>query len=520
MELFENMLLLLALAVVLLQVSRRMSLPYPSMLALAGALTGLMPWAPHVSIEPHLALALFIAPALLDASYDTAPRELRRNWVPLTSLVLIAVLLTTAAVAWVGWTFGGLPVAAAITLGAIVAPPDAVAGSTVMQSFRVPRGTLSVINGESLLNDAVALLIFGVAATAAMQPGIPLASQAPMLLAAVPGGALLGYLLGKLFVHAAPAVAGTMSSTIVEFVLTFGAWLLAEHFKVSPIIAVVAFGMTVARYFPSRSNARDRVHSYSVWGAAVFVLNVLAFLLMGLQARSIISELSGQARVDALAFASAVLITVILIRIAWVMAYGAVIRSLAPTFDRLGIDVPTPSRRIGLLVGWSGMRGLVTLATAFALPADFPGRNLIVLTAFAVVLGTLIVQGLSMGPLIRFLKIAPDLSLEQEISHAKTQMVQAAVRMLEQMEPRSAASRDVLRELEAARLVASDPIHPLATTEHDDIRLRALREQRVVLNRLREQGSIDEDAFHVLEEELDWSELSAGASKATRIASV
>lgn len=520
MELFENMLLLLALAVVLLQVSRRMSLPYPSMLALAGALTGLLPWAPKVSIEPHLALVLFIAPALLDAAYDTSPRELRRNWLPLTSLVLVAVLLTTAAVAWVGWAYGGLPLAAAITLGAIVAPPDAVAGTTVMQNFRIPRRTLSIINGESLLNDAVALLIFGAAAAAAITPQLHISSQLPMLAAAVPAGALLGYLLGKAFVHLAPIVAGTMSATIVEFVMTFGAWLIAEHLEISPIIAVVVFGMTVARYFPSRSNARDRVHSYSVWGAAVFALNVLAFLLMGLQARTIIAELSGEARLDALVFAGAVLGTVIAVRLTWVLTYGAIIRSLRAVFARLGVEVPVPSKRMGMLVGWSGMRGLVTLATAFALPAEFPGCDLIVLTAFAVVLGTLVVQGLTMGPLIRALGIQPDHSLEHEVALAKTKLVDAALHELEGQVGRTPGVAQVIQELEAVRRATRSSTQASPVTELDAARLQALEVQRRLLHELRASGKIEDDVFHVIEEELDWAELNASSVTEARIASV
>lgn len=510
MQLFENLLLLLALAVVLLQVSRRLSLPYPSMLALAGAFTGLLPWAPQVAIEPHLALVLFIAPALLDAAYETSPRELRRNWLPLTSLVLFAVILTTAAVAWIGWSFGGLPLAAAITLGAIVAPPDAVAGTTVMQNFRIPRRTLSIINGESLLNDAVALLIFGAATMVAMQAHVDLAAQLPWLLAAVPGGALLGFVLGKGFVAVSPAVAGTMSSTIVEFVMTFGAWLLAEHLKVSPIIAVVAFGMTVSRLYPSRSSARDRVHSYSVWGAAVFSLNVLAFLLMGLQARSIISKLNGPERAEAIAFACAVLVVVIAVRLAWVLTYGATIRRLQSTFIRWGMEVPVPTRQIGLVVGWAGMRGLVTLATAFALPAGFPGRDLIVLTAFGVVLGTLVVQGLTMGPLIKALGIRPDHSFEEDVARARNKVLATAL----------AASRHRGNEqlVDAVENCGSQALS-MDAGERDNVRLAALHAKRTVLHQLRASGEIEEDVFRSMEEELDWAELNAASADQTRLLS-
>ena len=510
MDLFENMLILLAVAAVLLQFSRRLGLPYPALLALAGACVGALPSAPHVSIEPHLVLALFIAPALLDAAFDTAPRELRRNWLPLLSLVVVAVLLTTAAVAWVGVTLAALPWAAAITLGAIVAPPDAVAAAAVLQRFRLPRRTLTILAGESLLNDAVALLIFGAGAAAATATGTPGRGTLPTLLIAVPGGAILGHVFARLQMRLRPLVAGTLSTTIVEFVAVFTTWVVADRLHLSPIIAVVTFAMTIARDAPARVAPRDRLHSYSVWNAAVFILNVLAFLLMGLQARAIVEHMSGDALTQALRFAGIVLAVVIGVRLLWVMFYGVAVRSVAALLRPRGLEIPAPTPRIGLLVGWSGMRGLVTLATAFALPGNFPSRDLIVLTAFAVVLGTLVIQGLTIAPLIRLLKIEPDDSLEREISTARVALLDAALAAL----PPDAPARG---EYEAERAVALDAERPQRETEHDRIRLVAIRAQRDVLERMRREGSIEDDVYHRLEEELDWTELGVLASDRLRI---
>ncbi|MCR6480528.1 cation:proton antiporter [Variovorax sp. ZS18.2.2] len=519
MDIFENVLLMLVAACLLLQLSRRLALPYPSLLALAGVGLGAMPWVPHINFDPHLALALFIAPALLDSAFDTSPRELRRHWMPLVSLVLVAVLLTTAVVAWAGWAFAGLPIAAAITLGAIVAPPDAVAAAAVMQQFRVPRRTLSLINGESLLNDAVALLVFGVAVSAAGAAHQPIASSLPMLLIAVPGGAVVGIVLAKINLHVVgPIFAGTRSAIIFQFVMTFAAWIVAERLHLSPIISVVAFGMTLGQYAPGRSAPRDRVHSYAVWGAVVFTLNVLAFFLMGLQARGILDRLSGPALTHALQFAGLVLALVIAVRVVWVLFYGAVMRTVK---HRLGLKpkgVSIPSKRIGLLVGWSGMRGLVTMATAFALPADFPGRDLIVLSAFAVVLGTLVIQGFTIGPLIKALKIEPDASLDKEISLARTAMMDAALSALEAEDGDAAdAVRD---EYRATRVIASNENQPQARTAHDRLRATAIRAQRQALDALRAGGQIEDDTYHRLEEEMDWAELNAIPANDVRLQSV
>jgi NhaP-type Na+/H+ or K+/H+ antiporter len=279
MQLFEITLILLTLAVVFMHVARRLRVPYPSLLALAGGCVALLPFAPHLGIQPQLALALFVAPAVLDSAFDMPPRELLRIWVPLVSLAVVLVLLTTVAVAWAGVALAGLPVAAAIALGAIVAPPDAAAAAAVLREFNLPRRTLAVLQGESLLNDAVALLVFGLAVTAAV--------SAPRLLIAVPGGAVLGVLCAQLGMSLFNKLAGTLSLIIVQFLTTFGTWILAERLQVSPIVAVVALAAVIARYMPSRTSARDRVNSYAVWATVVFVLNVLAFLLMGLQARDI-----------------------------------------------------------------------------------------------------------------------------------------------------------------------------------------------------------------------------------------
>jgi NhaP-type Na+/H+ or K+/H+ antiporter len=506
MPLFEVTLLLLAIAVVLLQVARRLRVPYPAMLALAGGCVAALPFAPHLSIEPRLALALFVAPAVMDTAFDMPPREMLRIWLPLTSLAVVLVLLTTAAVAWVGSAIGGLPAAAAVALGAIVAPPDAAAASAVLREFKLPRRTMAVLQGESLLNDAVALLVFGLAVSAAVSPGGAWNALLPRLLIAVPGGALLGALVGVATTHLAQKVAGTPSFIIVQFLLTFGTWILAEHLSLSPIVAVAGQAAVVARFMPERTSARDRVNSYAVWSVVVFVLNVLAFLLMGLQARLILNQLPAEALRHALVFAAIVLAVVIGVRFLWVMAYGWVLRFFRTFFERI-FRAPLPPARIGLLVSWCGMRGLVTLATAFALPPQFPGRNVIVLSAFTVVLGTLIVQGFTIRPLIALLRIPPDYSLHGEVAETRRAMLDAALKELTAF---SGEPADAVRgEYRAARAADAAPI--LAATEYDNLRLLAIAAERRLLAEWRQQGRIFDDAYHLLEAELDRAELHAAS---------
>jgi CPA1 family monovalent cation:H+ antiporter len=513
MALFEITLLLLAIAVVLLQVARHVRVPYPAMLALVGGCVAALPFAPHLSIDPSLALALFVAPAVVDTAFEMPPREMLRIWLPLTSLAVVLVLLTALSVAWVAVAVAGLPLAAALALGAIVAPPDAAAAAAVLKEFNLPRRTLAVLQGESLLNDAVALLVFGLAVTAAVAPGSAWSTVLPRLLFAVPGGALLGAATAFVGMRVSRKVAGTLSSIIVQFLLTFGTWILAEHLSLSPIVAMVALAMVVARYMPARTSARDRVNTNAVWAIVVFVLNVLAFLLMGLQARVILSQLQGEALRQALFFAGIVLAVVIGVRFFWVMGYGVVLRRFRRFFEHRMLRAPVPSANIGVLVSWCGMRGLVTLATAFALPPQFPGRNVIVLSAFTVVLGTLIVQGFTIRPLIAVLHIAPDQSLEHDVAEARKAMLGAA---LNELAGHSGAAADAVRaEYGAARAASTGSCRPL--TDYDELRLLAIAAERQLLNDWRRNGRVPDDVYHLLEDELDRAELHAASLGATSL---
>ena len=508
MELFEVTLLLLAIAVVLMQWARRLRVPYPSLLALVGGCVAALPFAPHLTIDPRLALALFIAPSVMDAAYELPPREMLRNWISLLSLAVMLVLATIVAVAFTGVALAGLPIAAAVALGAIVAPPDAAAASAVLREFELPRRTMSVLQGESLLNDSVALLAFGFAVSIAVTPERGLAPLVPRLVLAVPGGALLGALIGPLAMRAQRRLAGTSSAIIAQFLGTFGTWILADHLGVSPILAVVGLAAVVAHKMPRQTSARDRMNSNTVWVTATFVLNVLAFLLMGLQARLILTRLPPDALSRALTFAAIVLGVVVVVRFAWVMAYGVVLRRFRRAIQKRSIGIVIPKVRIGILVSWCGMRGLVTLATALSLPLEFPQRDLIVLSAFIVVLGTLVLQGCTIRPLIAWLDIDKDPSLDLDVAATRNAMLEAALGAL--ANEAGPEAEEVRNEIEAARLGSVGRARP--ATRHDELRGCALAAERDVLNDRRDSGLIADDVYHHLEDELDRAEMDIGST--------
>lgn len=501
MAFFETLLILLFVAILLMQVARRFAVPYPSMLAIAGVVVALLPQAPHIVIEPSLAMALFIAPALLDSAFDLPPRELRRNWRPLVALAGVAVILTTAAVAWTAVVLQGMPIAAAIALGAIVAPPDAAAAAVMLTKFELPRRMVSVLKGESLLNDGVALLIFAAAVSFATSDQ-PSTRLIPQLALAVPGGLLLGVVIGAALAWMARWMSGTLSVTLLGFVATFGAWIIAEHLHLSAILCVVAHGMTVAALVPEHTSPRERVHTYAVWEAIVFLLNVLAFFLMGLQASEIVSRLNPAQIWEACGFAATVFGVVVLVRLVWVMLYRRANAYLAKKQGRKAAIGPAQ----GILVSWCGMRGLVTLATALSLPDSFPERDLIVLSAFAVVLGTLVVQGLTLGPLIRRLSFPPDRSFNEEVAATRLQLIDAAVASMSHRNDEIAAR---LRETYAEeRKITAAGDHPRTVSESYALRRDNIAAKRAKLAALRREGAIDDDVFHALEQELDWADLS------------
>jgi CPA1 family monovalent cation:H+ antiporter len=506
---FEWLIGLLLGAVLLSALARRTKVPYPTFLAIGGMLLAFVPSGPSWTLEPDLALALFVAPVLLDAAFDTSLRDLRNNWLPVSTLVFIAVGLTTAAVAvLVHWRLPDMPWAAAIALGAIVAPPDAAAATAILRQVNLPYRILKILEGESLLNDASALLIYRVAVGAAAVEHFKWSEFAPSIVLALAGSLIAGFLFARISMPLTRRINDAPSSIIVQFAGTFTVWIVAEHIGLSGILTIVAYAITLARTTPARTPARLRVPSYAVWETAVFVLNVLAFMLIGLQLRPIWERLDDPVRLKYCLVASAVLGVVILTRIVWVAFYGTALRLLMAR----GIlrSIPAPTVQGAIVVSWCGMRGIVTLAAAFALPENFPYRDLMLLTAFAVVLGSLLIQGLTLRPLISALRLRDENPVAREVGRARAVAYRAA---LEEIDGDPSEEAEILRlEYRALLLRAEgDPDGGVATGElpADPLRRRAIGAARQSILKLRQSEEIGDDAFHRLEEEFDWAELSA-----------
>jgi len=503
----ELVIALFVAAVVLAAAARRVGAPYPVFLALGGVVIALLPGTPTLTVPPDLALALFVAPVLLDAAYDASTRDLKDNWAPVTGLVVFAVGLTTVAVAVITRALiPEVPWAVAIALGAVVAPPDAVAATAVLRHVRPPHRILTILEGESLFNDATALLIYRLAVGATVAGSFSLMSVAPAFLLAVAGGVLVGPALGWLTVRLMERVQHIPSAIILQFASAFTVWMVAEHIGLSAVLTTVCFAITAART-PERVPTRIRIPTYAVWETVVFALNILAFIFIGLQIRPILANLDAGERGRYLVVAGAVLLTVILVRAVWHMPFNAIVRW---RHRRFGFNPPRPMLRpsvgSGILISWAGMRGIVTIAAAMALPPRFPYRDLIVLTAFSVVLGTLIIQGLTLKPLLRWLDLQDDDPVGRETQAAQERALSAGLAAI--ADHQSPTATAVRHQLKAVLAPDGNPRATRVAEQTADLHRQVVNAARQAVLDMRASDEIGDDAFHTVEEQLDRFEAS------------
>jgi CPA1 family monovalent cation:H+ antiporter len=356
------------------------------------------------------------------------------------------------------------------------------------------------------------LLIYRLAVTAAMTCAVSGWTIAPLFLLTCGGGVVAGVLLAKTFIWLTRRIDDIPVSVILQFIGTFAVWLIADRLGLSAILTVIAYAMTIAQRVPGRIDARLRISSYAVWEVAVFVLNVLAFVMIGLQLRGIVTRTPDTGWHIYLVCAVAVCITVVVTRILWVFLFRAVATLTLRHFNYDRQLLTTPTYRGALIVGWCGMRGIVTLAAALALPDGsaemaFPYRDLIILCAFCVVLTTLVLQGMTLRPLLLWVGLKDDGTVQREVQLARAETAKAALKVLEGQPSRPAI--DELRRAYEARVRLSEA-QTRVPVEGDlgTLQARLVAAQRNTLITLRARWIIGDDAFHATEEEIDLIELT------------
>jgi monovalent cation/hydrogen antiporter len=409
METLELLLGLLAAVAVVVRLAGRSTVPEPVLLVLAGLAVALIPGLPEVELDPELTLALFLPPLLYWAALHSDLRDLRANLRPIALLAVGLVLVTTAVVAALAHTALGLPWAVAVVLGAIVSPPDPVAAVAVAGRLGLPRRLVTILEGEGLLDDATALVVYKMAVAAAVSGTFSIGEAGLELVVSAVGGTAVGLAVGFVGSRILRRVSEAPVENTVKLLLPYVAWLAAERLHTSGVLAVLACGVLMARHWGAISSAA-RVQARQLWDWLVFVLEGLSFVLIGVQLRTVVDGIEGRSLADLAAAALVLNLVVIAVRLAWV--YPA---SWLPRLSgRVRARDPFPGWGPVTVIGWAGMRGVVTLALAVAVPtevaggAPFPDRNLVVFLAFTVIVVTLVGQGLTLPLVIRWTGVEAD----------------------------------------------------------------------------------------------------------------
>jgi monovalent cation/hydrogen antiporter len=529
--------LLLAVAA-LATLATRLGVPYPILLVLGGSALGFVPGLPPVELDPELVFLLFLPPLLYVSALFTSWRDFRANVRPITLLAVGLVLMTTFVVASVAHTVVGLPWGAAFVLGAIVSPTDAIAATSVAQRLGVPRRIVTILEGESLVNDATGIVAYRVAVAAVVTGAFSVWEAGLQFVVGAAGGVAAGFAVGWLVVWARrhlsedPSVQNTISlltpfvAYLVAEELPHSLWgLLHDLFGVpgdlyfSGVLAVVTTGLYLGRKGPYIISSGTRLQGYATWELITFLLNGLIFILIGLQLRSVVEGLNEYTAGQLVSYALLTSLTVILVRMVWVFPATYVPRWAS---RRIRERDPSPSWRNVSIIAWTGMRGVISLAAALALPLQtasgvlFPDRDLIIFLTFCVILATLVVQGLSLPVLIRALGLEDDRIGDKEETHGRVSIAEAALERLDEL-----ADEDWVREDTAERIrglysyrrnrfasrFEGDPEGvEERSAAYQHLMVELLGAQRLRLITMRDEGSIGDEVMHRIERDLDLEE--------------
>jgi CPA1 family monovalent cation:H+ antiporter len=514
---FELVLALLGAVVALQWAAQRLGAPPAAALLLGGGALAFIPGLPDVSLDPELVLVLFLPPLLMDGAYYTALGRFRRHLPGIVSLALGAVVFTTLVVGLVTrWLVPELPWAACFALGAVVSPPDAVSARAVLQGVVIPRRLTALLEGESLLNDATGLVLFRFAVAATLSGAFDAGAAARSFLVLALGGALVGVATAAAWIFLARRIADQTLGIVVSTLLCWAAYLLGEALHVSGVIATVAAGLMLGWWQHVVFSARARLQGTAFWRVMVFVLEAMVFILIGFSLRGVMQRVGGpDAVTPAMAIALVgVVAAVTLSRFVWVFGSEALLHALRA----MGLKRARPlGWRQASVLGWAGMRGVVTLAVALTLPESMPGRDFILVAAFATIVVTVVGQGSTLGWLIRRVKpLDEDPPARLSLAATEAAMARARAAAVETLAyaPDGALIHPQLLAQSRKRLAFTERYAADADSvmeglrPHFDVVLSALAAARAELLRIHREGSIEDETLHDLERDLDVEELA------------
>jgi CPA1 family monovalent cation:H+ antiporter len=511
----EVSLVLLLLASFMAAVQARLKVPL-ELLMLVGSLgIAFVPGLPRVEVTPDMVFLLFLPPILFAAAYFTSWRDFKANRRAIGLLATGLVLFTSFAVAGVARFMNPtLSWPVAFALGAMVSPPDASAAAALTRKLRLPRRLVTILEGESLVNDATALVLYRVAIAATLTGSVSFHGAFFQFLYMGAGGVVMGYLIGRAGLWMLLRLPDAKAQTVLSLVTAFSAYVVAEAFHVSGVMSTVAAGLCFGRWLPLLANARTRVESRTSWDLLLFVINGFVFTMIGFQLPMIVRGLGAYSWRQLLLEAAAVNVTVFVVRFLWVYPATYVPRWIFPSIAKAD---PSPNWRPVAVLGWMGMRGIVSLAAALALPADFPNRALLLFLAYSVILVTLIVPPLTLPWVLKLLKIPEGNEHSREEAMARYAATKAALDHLNT--PGGNGFTDdqlsVMRRRYERRLKTLEPNlqeNAFSPVNPEDRQFRHLLQstinwEREVLRDLRQNAKIHDEVFHTLSYELDLEEL-------------
>jgi Na+/H+ antiporter len=490
----------------------RVGVPYPILLVVGGLALGFVPGMPDVRLQPELVLVVFLPPLLYSGAFFANLRELRADTRTITLLSTALVAVTAAAVAVaVHALVDGLPWAACFALGAIVAPTDPIAATAIARRFELPRRTINVLEGESLINDATALVIYRIALGAIGGEAFSVLHASLQFIGNAAGGVAIGLAVALVIREIRARLDDPPVELTISILSGYAAYIPADAIGASGVVAAVTTGIAVGWWAPGIASPLVRQQGFALWSLLTFLLNAILFVLVGLQLPAILDALSGESTGFLLGMAAAVSAVVIATRLAWGFTMPYVVRALD---RREGQRARRADWRTRMVISWSGMRGAVSLAAALALPASTPQRDLIVFTTFSVILATLVLQGLTLPVLIRRLGVHADDSEAQEELRARLVATQAALARIEELGGEDWARDDTLermtglydyrrRRLKARAGKLEDDGYEDRSQAYQRVVREVLEAQRAAVIALRNDGTISNDVMHRIERELD-----------------
>lgn len=512
----ELLLALLVVVAVLVTISRRIHVPYPVLLLVGGLVVGLVPGIPSLELDPEIVFLVVLPPLLYVSAFLTPIRDFRSNLKNITSLAIGLVAASAGVIAVIAIALvPGMTWPLAAALGAIVSPPDAIAASAIAQRLAVPRRVISILEGESLLNDATALTIYRAAVGAAVTAvAVTVVGSLASFVFVALGGILIGLVVGWIVAWVRTHLTDTPVEITVSLITPYAAYLPAELFGVSGVLAAVTAGLFIGRRSSRIMGSEARLAGRAVWESLVFLLNGVVFLAIGFQISSISRQMDRETLLQLAAIGVVVSLALIAVRALWIFAM-----SLPDLVARSQRQMAIAE---SIVLSWAGMRGVVSLAAALALPISLaddalPTRDAIIVITFTVILVTLVGQGLTLPLVIRAVGLGGDADERHEESHARQALIEEALRQIDELEKKWPDHRPLIDQLRTSyqhRAEHEEQLHEAPgneaeqeLVEHRQIRSEVIDAQRDALLAMRDRGAIDDDVLRDIERELDLEEI-------------